>query len=539
MWQFLQSSKIRLYALLAVSGCALWGFAAMFGRVRGVFGDRLEDMSHGWLVAPFSLYVLWTDRENLKRDAGAPSWWGLLACLPCLAVALLGTRGLQLRFEQVGFMGLCVAVPWAFFGGRLARRFLFPAAFLAFTIPLATFLDVVTIHLRLLASGTAFGILHGFGVQAVQQGTSIVAQGAHPFSIDVAEPCSGLRSLFALMALTAAYAWFTQPTWCRRLALFACSVPLAVLGNVTRILSICLCAAWCDPGFAIGFYHDYSGYVVFLVAIALMVACGEVVSRVAESLRGGRKTEAAAVAAPATAPAAGGRLVPLVAAAVLCPLFAFQALTPESTLAEPPSFALPENLSGATSEEVRYCQNDQCGRMFPASKVGQAGVCPACGGMLLGSSLGENTVLPADTRIVKRLYRTPDGGQYLVSAVIGGRSKSSLHRPELCMPAQGYLMEAPCDLEAGGRPFHAIRLSSPRGPSTVLAYTFFNQTGVRTASHVRRILRDTWDRSVLNRIDRWVMLTVSAQAEGGFDLRHPSDRARLADFLARLTEDLP
>ena len=537
MWQFLQLGKTRLCALLAVAGCALWGFSAMFGRVCGAFGDRLEDLSHGWLIAPFSLYVLWSDRENLKRDAGAPSWWGLLACLPCLVVALFGTRGLQLRFEQVGFMGLCVAVPWAFFGGRFARRFVFPAAFLAFTIPLASFLDVVTIHLRLLASGTAFAILRGFDVQVVQQGTMIMAQGAHPFSIDVAEPCSGLRSLFALMALTAAYAWYTQPTWRRRLALFACAVPLAVSGNVMRILSICLCAAWCDTEFATGFYHDYSGYVVFLVAIALMVACGEALSRIADRLHGGRPIPVAVKAEPA--PTAGARCVPLVAAAVLCPVFAFQALTPEAVLAEPPVFALPADLSGAPSEEVRYCQNDQCGRMFPVSRLERTEACPVCGGKLSGSSLGENTVLPADTRIVKRLYRTSDGMQYLVSAVIGGRSKSSLHRPELCMPAQGFLMESPCDFEAAGRPFHAIRLSSPRGPSTVLSYTYFNQAGVRTASHVQRILRDIWDRSVLNRIDRWVMLTVVAAAEGGVDLSHPLDRTRLTDFLVRLTEDLP
>jgi len=219
-------------ALLVLAGCALFGFSAMFARVRGVFGDELEDMSHGWLVLPFSLYVLWTERDELRRSRGAPSLWGLLACLPCVLLALLGTRGLQIRFEQLGFIGLCITLPWAFYGGRCARLFVFPALFLLFTVPLSTFLDAVTIHLRLVASGTALFVLRGFGLDVVRQGTAVISQGAHPFSVDVAAPCSGMRSIFALMALTAAYAWFTQPTWLRRGALFARSVPLAVLATV-------------------------------------------------------------------------------------------------------------------------------------------------------------------------------------------------------------------------------------------------------------------------------------------------------------------
>ena len=153
-------------------------------------------------------------------------------------------------------------------------------------------------------------------------------------------------------------------------------------------------------------------------------------------------------------------------------------------------------------------------------------------------SLGERTILPADTRIHKRLYTTPYA-RFLVSAVVGGTSKSSLHRPELCMPAQGFQMCDPTDLAVEGRTFRAIRLESPRGPSTVLAYTFFNQAGVRTSSHVHRILVDIWDRSVLNRIDRWVMITVSAGNEGGFSLGHEADRATLEGFLSKLAKELP
>jgi hypothetical protein len=103
-------------------------------------------------------------------------------------------------------------------------------------------------------------------------------------------------------------------------------------------------------------------------------------------------------------------------------------------------------------------------------------------------------------------------------------------------------MSNPRSFDVAGRPFHAIHLSGANSSPSVLAYTFFNQDGVRTASHTRRILIDTWDRSVLNRVDRWVMITVNASVpldSTGFDLMHEADRLQLEEFLARLSEALP
>ncbi len=541
-WQ----QNLRLGACAATVACMLVGFTGMFIRLRYVFSDPLEDMSHGWLVPIFSLYVLWTQRKEIREEAGAPSFWGFLACLPCIAVALVGARGLQVRFEQMGFMGLCMAVPWAFYGRRMAKRFVFPALFLLFTVPMTSYLDAITIHLRLLASGTAFVLLRGFGVDVVQQGTAIVSQGAHPFSIDVAEPCSGLRSIVALMALTAAYAWYTQPTWKRRAALFACSVPLAILGNVVRILSICCVAALANANFALGFYHDYSGYVVFIVAIACMVACGEVITRVCGKRGKGQdarhpECNVQDARCPSKDAAQTGKIpvLPVVFAVVLCPLMLFQRMTPNTQIADPPSVAWPTSLAGYESDGILYCQGENCARTFLASDIPGETNCPACKAALDGRSLGENTVLPKDTTILKRVYRSDWGMYFLVSAVISGAEKSSIHRPELCLPAQGFQMSKPTDFEVAGRPYHAIQLSGPQRPPALLAYTFFNQVGVHTASHLRRIFLDTWDRSVHNRIDRWVMITVHVSAPMGFTLDRPRDRAELEKFLRQIGEVLP
>ena len=541
-WQ----NNLRLGAFVAAVVCMLVGFAGMYFRLRFVFSDPLEDMSHGWLVPIFSLYVLWTQRAELKKEAGPPSIWGLLACLPCIGVALVGSRGTQVRFEQFGFIGLCMAMPWAFYGRRVAKKCVFPALFLLFTVPMATYFDTVTIYLRLIASGTAFVVLRGFGVDVAQVGTAIVSQGAHPFSIDVAEPCSGLRSLVALTALTAAYAWYTQPTWRRRAALFACAIPLAVLGNVARVLSICFVAVWANSDFALGFYHDYSGYVVFIVAIACMVACGEIITRWCGKRKKVGGADAQERVPPAEGamncapPAAGGTSVlPVIFAVVLCPLLLFQLVTPKPVVAEPPKVAWPESLDGYVADGIRYCQNESCSRAFLTSQIGSVTNCPTCGGVLDRISLGENTSLPKDTTILKRVYTSGSGMQFTVSAVISGVGRFSIHRPELCLPGQGALMPSATDLEVAGRPYHAIETNFRKDPPGQLIYTFFNQNEVRTSSHLRRIVLDTWDRSVYNRIDRWVMVTVRAASPYGVVMSRPRDRAEVERFLHKIGDVLP
>lgn len=539
------SASPRLVLFLVSVAVALFGFAGMFRRVAvDGFMKTQEDMSFGWFVPLFSLYVLWTERRELRDAVGRPSVWGVLASIPFVAVALLGTRGLQMRFEQIGFIGLCMTLPWAFFGRAAARLCVFPALYLAFTIPMATFLDVVTIHLRLLASGTALAVVNGFGVEAVRHGTAIVAGGAHPFSIDVAEPCSGLRSLFALMALTAAYAWSHQPTWWRRAALFACSVPLAVLGNVVRILTICLVAAGADPAFATGFYHDYSGFVVFFVAIVCMLACSELITRLCDR-RGGTEgspsrrdgEDRLCRAAASDGSSARSLIAPVLALSMVCAMAAVQVFSPRASLAEPPRVALPDAIPGFRADGVRYCSEENCSGFFHLSQL-EGETCPKCGAALMEVSPGERQILPADTAIMKRNYRNAAGVDFLVSAVVGGSSKSSIHRPELCLPAQGFVMSNPRNVEIGGRPFHVVQIARGSGRPNLLAYTFFNQSGVRTASHSRRILVDTLDRTVLNRIDRWVMVTVNAMSPHGFALDDEERRGMFDDVVSAVMREM-
>ena len=125
----------------------------------------------------------------------------------------------------------------------------------------------------------------------------------------------------------------------------------------------------------------------------------------------------------------------------------------------------------------------------------------------LAVSEAETTVLPEDTRFFKRAYRDQSGRYYTASAVASGRSRASIHRPELCMPSQGFLMIKPRYVTVGGKPWRFITLERG-GMKGLLAYTMFNSEGARTASHVRRIFTDIWDRSINGSNNSWTMLSV-------------------------------
>ena len=284
----LRELQVR-FGLFAASLLAmLWGYQLMLlDHLPDVFADPKEDMSYGWYIPLFSLYVLWTERTKIREavecdDSTTRSILGVVMGLVVLLfstfVGFLGIRGLQVRLEIVGFVGMLYGLVWTFYGLRTVRQVLFPVGFLLFCIPLHTYLDLVTIHLRMLAVTISTGLLRGCGVEIVREGTMLAAP-TGAFSIDVAEPCSGMRSLFAMMALTAGYAYFTQPTWFRRGLLFVLSIPIAIFGNVMRILTIAAVASACSADFAMGFYHDYSGYVVFLTAVLLMVAAGGLITK--------------------------------------------------------------------------------------------------------------------------------------------------------------------------------------------------------------------------------------------------------------------
>lgn len=459
------------------------GYHAMiFERLPAVFRVPEEDMDYAWFVPLFSIAVLWSERKRIAAAAGAPSFGGVLFALPFFALGLLGARGLQVRFELLGFAGLLVAIPWAFFGRAAAARFVFPAACLLFCMPMASYLSIFTVRLRLFASAVSGGFLSVLFDDAVREGNLITLAGTlldgKPFTIDIADPCSGLRSVFALVAISVGYGYWTQPTWARRALLAASAIPIAIAGNIVRIVSIAVVAKASSAQFAIGYYHDFSGYVVFAVAIGLLLCAGTLIDRLfrARSAPGPAPAGAGTVSAGAPRPRAAGFAACAAMTALTVAAMSFQLFAPAPEVCGPAGVVFPE-IAGFSAEALE-------------------------------PSVAETNLLKGAV-VEKRLYKAASGFWFQATSVTSGPDKSSLHRPELCLPSQGFDISGRRAAEAGGVPWRVISLAGRAGSGDALfAYTFFNQDLWRTSSHEARIWRDVWDRTANGRIDRWTMVTV-------------------------------
>ena len=163
---------------------------------------------------------------------------------------------------------------WQIFGGRVFARMLFPLAFLIFMIPTFPFLiNVVSFRLKLFAASGAVAAAQAVGVAVQRDGVNLILPDG---VLAVENACSGLRSLIALLALGALFAYLSQgPIW-RRGILFALALPIAVFANMLRISALGVYAGLTNVEQAAGLFHQIGGYVLFALAFLLLTACKRV-----------------------------------------------------------------------------------------------------------------------------------------------------------------------------------------------------------------------------------------------------------------------
>ncbi len=243
------------------------------------WGDRISfggaDYSHGYLIPFVSLFCLWVKRKELAAAPKAINWAGLVVIAGALVMHWVGAKMQQTRLSLLSLIVLCWGVPFFLLGWQVARRLIFPVSYLIFCVPL-NFLDSLTFPLKMNATVLTEAVLNGLGIPAMSEGSKISLIENREISFEVAAACSGLRSLLALTAITAVYAWLTQKGIVRKWILFLSAIPLAVLGNVVRVVTVFLVATAFGPEFAGKIYHDFSGYIVFAVAVIAMVGISSV-----------------------------------------------------------------------------------------------------------------------------------------------------------------------------------------------------------------------------------------------------------------------
>jgi exosortase len=229
---------------------------------------QIPDFSHGFLVPLFAAYLVWEKRKVLFCTKIAPAWSGIAVMALGLIVLLLGVYGSELFLSRVSLLILLAGLVLCFGGWQLLKELRFVLLVLLLAIPLpAIIFNQITFPLQILASKLASGLLPLFGVPVLREGNVIELP---LMKLEVAEACSGIRSLMSLFTLSVFYGYFMEKSVWRRSLLVLASIPIAIAANAVRILGTGLCVQYWDPDKALGFFHEFSGWVIFLVSLACL-----------------------------------------------------------------------------------------------------------------------------------------------------------------------------------------------------------------------------------------------------------------------------
>jgi exosortase len=229
-----------------------------------------DNYSHGFLVAPFACYFAWLRRNDLAATPARPQWTGLVIVLGSLAVLMAGRLGAELFLARVSLIGLIAGTVLFLYGAGHLRVLAFPIAFLLLMIPLpAVVFNQIAFPLQLLASRAGETVLAASGIPVLREGNILVLPTT---TLEVVEACSGIRSLVSLLTLAIVLGKLTEPRLWARVALAVFALPVAIAANAARVAGTGLAAEWISPRAAEGFFHEFSGWVMFVVAFALLLA---------------------------------------------------------------------------------------------------------------------------------------------------------------------------------------------------------------------------------------------------------------------------
>lgn len=299
----LSSSPSDIFAL-AAAAAVLAGLFAYFPYASG-YGDRRVNVfefmayvwknpewEHCWLVPLAAIGIVIYKRKSLGALPVEGSWLGLAALVASFGLYWIGYLADNVYVGYASLLAMVASCVLWLLGREWLKALAFPIAFLIFMFPLPA-MDEWAVELRKVMSALSAGFLNLVGLPVVQNGTSLVSApdfaaglpaGAR-FAVEVANPCSGIRSLFALMMVSALYGYLTMRRPWQKWAIFLSSLPLAIAGNFARIIMLTVGTVALGANVAIGteheptFFHMAAGFLVFGVALGGMVLLGNLLQR--------------------------------------------------------------------------------------------------------------------------------------------------------------------------------------------------------------------------------------------------------------------
>jgi len=223
-----------------------------------------DNYSHGFFVAPLAAYFAWERRHLLAGAPARPSIVGLFLVAASLVVLLAGLLGAELFLTRVSLVGVLAGTILFVWGRDHLRILALPVAFLLLMIPLpAIIFNQIAFPLQLLASRAGELALGVAGIPVLREGNVLQLPSR---TLEVAEACSGIRSLVSLLTLAIVLGYFTERRIGARVLIALAAIPIAIFANAARVAGTGFASEFVSPAAAEGFFHTFSGWLVFVVA---------------------------------------------------------------------------------------------------------------------------------------------------------------------------------------------------------------------------------------------------------------------------------
>jgi len=257
-------SRLTVATAVILTGAVGWLYSGVApGLVRQWAHD--DDYSHGFFVVPLVLWFIWERRHALGGAVRRPTVLGLALLVASLMCFLAGQLGSELFLTRVSVIGVLGGLVLFVAGTQHFRILAFPLAFLLLMVPLpAIVFNHIAFPLQMLASQMGETVIAASGIPVLREGN--VLHLPHE-SLEIVEACSGIRSLISLLMLAIVLGYFTERRVSARIAIALASVPIAVIANATRVAGTGLTSYWISPAAAQGFFHSFSGWIMFVVAL--------------------------------------------------------------------------------------------------------------------------------------------------------------------------------------------------------------------------------------------------------------------------------
>jgi exosortase len=244
------------------------------------------DMGHGFFVPVIAGYIVWQQRSELLAIKPQPNWWGLAVVVIGGVQLMVGTLGVELFLARTSFVIVLIGVVWLLGGDLILKKLAFPLFLLFFMVPIdAVIYNQITFPLQLLASRLAGGALTLLAVPVLREGNILELPNQR---LSVVEACSGIRSLLSLTFLSLVYGYFFEKKTWIRVALFFSTVPIAIVANSSRV-TITGVLTQVKPDAAEGFFHEAEGWVIFMVALGILILFHQLIARGSNYLEARRK----------------------------------------------------------------------------------------------------------------------------------------------------------------------------------------------------------------------------------------------------------